>query len=161
AAVMTVAAMTLTESVKALALELGFDRVAIGPAAPPAHRSEFARWVEAGYAGTMAYLERRLGERPDPDPVLPGARSIVWVRLNYCRGGPDGRWGDPGAGYGWGRDYQEVRPPRLDRLASFVEETGGARCRRYVDTGPVLERDLAARAGLGWIGKNTMLLHPA
>ncbi|PWU24826.1 MAG: tRNA epoxyqueuosine(34) reductase QueG [Candidatus Rokuibacteriota bacterium] len=158
---MTVVPMTLTESVKALALELGFDRVAIGSAAPPAHGSEFAQWLEAGYAGTMAYLERRLGERLAPDRVLPGARSIVCVALNYYQGETADRSWEPVARYAWGRDYHDVMTPRLDRLASFLEEAGGARCRSYVDTGPVLERDLAARAGLGWIGKNTMLLHPA
>jgi len=152
---------TLTASVKALALELGFDRAAIGPAAPPDHGPEFRRWVEVGHAGTMAYLERRLGERLDPGRVLPGAASIVCVALNYYQGeAADPSW-EPVARYAWGRDYHDVMTPRLERLGAHLREAGGARSRAYVDTGPVLERDLAARAGLGWIGKNTMLLHPA
>ena len=83
---MTLAAAALTESVKTRALDLGFDRVAIGPASPPEHGDAFRRWVEAGYAGTMGYLERRLGERVDPVRVLPGARSVVCVALNYYQG---------------------------------------------------------------------------
>jgi epoxyqueuosine reductase len=157
---MTLTAATLTESVKALALELGFDRVAVGPAGPPEHGLEFRRWVEAGHAGTMAYLERRIEERLDPARLLPGARSIVCVALNYYQGEPtDPSWG-PVARYAWGRDYHDVIGPRLGRMAAHLADTGGARSRAYVDTGPVLERDMAARAGLGWIGKNTMLLHP-
>ena len=154
-------ALTLTGSVKALALELGFDLVAVGPAVPPEHGAALRRWVEAGHAGTMGYLERRLEERLDPDRVLPGARAAVCVALNYYQGEPvDPSW-RPIARYAWGRDYHDVIGPRLERLASHLADAAGARSRGYVDTGPVLERDLAARAGLGWIGKNTMLLHPA
>ena len=157
---MSLAAATLTESVKALALELGFDLVAIGPADPPEHGAALRRWVEAGHAATMGYLARRLEERLDPRRVLPGARSVLCVALNYYQGEPaDASW-RPVARYAWGRDYHDVIAPRLKRLAAHLAEAGGARSRGYVDTGPVLERDLAARAGLGWVGKNTMLLHP-
>lgn len=98
---MTLAAATLTESVKALALELGFDLVAIGPADPPEHGPDFRRWIEAGHAGTMGYLERRLDERLDPRRVLPGARSVVCVALNYHQGQPvDPSW-QPVARYAW------------------------------------------------------------
>jgi epoxyqueuosine reductase len=156
----SLACATLTASVKALAQELGFDRIAIGPAGPPRHGAEFRQWVEAGRAGTMAYLERRIEERLDPARLLPGARSIVCVALNYYQGEmADPSWA-PVARYAWGRDYHAVIEPRLDQLAAHLRDAGGARCRAYVDTGPVLERDMAARAGLGWVGKNTMLLHP-
>jgi epoxyqueuosine reductase len=157
---MTLAASTLTASVKALALEVGFDLVTIGPCEPPEHGAAFRRWVEAGHAGTMGYLERRLEERLDPQRVLPGARATVCVALNYHQGAPaDASW-RPVARYAWGRDYHDVIGPRLERLAAHLADAAGARSRGYVDTGPVLERDLAARAGLGWVGKNTMLLHP-
>ncbi len=158
---MTLVSATLTQSVKARALELGFDRVAIGPAAPPEHGPAFRRWVAAGYAATMDYLGRREGERLDPARVLPGARSVVCVALNYYQGEPasDPSW-SPVARYAWGRDYHSVMTPRLRDLAAHLAEAGGAASKGYVDTGPVLERDLAARAGLGWVGKNTMLLHP-
>ena len=158
---MTLASATLTESVKARAVDLGFDRVAIGPASPPEHGDAFRRWLEAGYAGTMGYLEKRLGERLEPARVLHGARSVVCVALNYYQGetATDPSWA-PVARYAWGRDYHDVMTPRLDVLATHLAEACGAVSKGYVDTGPVLERDLAARAGLGWIGKNTMLLHP-
>ena len=152
---------TLTETVKAQAHALGFDHVAIGPADPPAHGPELRRWLEAGHAGTMAYLERRLAERLDPQRVLRGARSVVCVALNYYQGpAADPSW-SPVARYAWGRDYHDLMLPRLEALAGLLEESCGALSRAYVDTGPVLERDLVARAGLGWIGKNTMLLHPS
>ena len=157
---MSFLAATLTDSVKALALELGFDLVTAGPATPPEHGPALRQWVAAGHAGTMGYLERRVEERLDPARVLPGARSVLCVALNYYQGeAPDPSW-RPVARYAWGRDYHDVIGPRLERLAAHLAEAARARSRGYVDTGPVLERDLAARAGLGWIGKNTMLLHP-
>jgi epoxyqueuosine reductase len=157
---MTLRSAALTESVKALAGDLGFDRVAIGPAGPPDHGEAFRLWIEAGHAGTMTYLERRREERLHPERVLPGAASIVCVALGYYQGRMrDPSW-EPVARYAWGRDYHDVIAPRLDRLVTHLSEACGARSRAYVDTGPVLERDMAARAGLGWIGKNTMLLHP-
>ena len=158
---MTLTSSILTGSVKSRALASGFDHVAIGPASPPDHGPALERWLAAGYAGTMSYLERRLGERLDPDSVLPGARSVVCVALNYFPGEPvpDPSW-TPVARYAWGRDYHDVMTPRLQALGQYLLEAVGARSRAYVDTGPVLERDLAARAGLGWTGKNTMLLHP-
>jgi epoxyqueuosine reductase len=157
----TLAAATLTESVKARALELGFDLVSVGTADPPEHGAALRSWIEAGHAGTMGYLGRRLEERLDPQRVLPGARACVCVALNYHQGEPpDPSW-RPVARYAWGRDYHDVMGPRLERLAAHLAQAAGARSRGYVDTGPVLERDLAARAGLGWVGKNTMLLHPA
>jgi len=157
----TLASVTLTESVKARALDLGFDRVAVGPASAPEHGDALRRWLEAGYAGTMSYLERRLGERLEPARVVPGSRSVVCVALNYYQGepAPDPSWA-PVARYAWGRDYHDVMTPRLAALGAHLAEACGAVSRGYVDTGPVLERDLAARAGLGWVGKNTMLLHP-
>jgi epoxyqueuosine reductase len=158
---MTLSAATLTASVKAFALDLGFDLVAVGPCEPPEHGAAFRSWLEAGHAGTMGYLERRLEERLEPQRVLPGARATICVALNYHQGAPaDTSW-QPVARYAWGRDYHDVIGPRLERLAAHLADAAGARSRGYVDTGPVLERDLAARAGLGWIGKNTMLLHPA
>jgi Uncharacterized Fe-S protein len=157
----TLASAALAQSVKARALELGFDRVAIGPATPPEHGPAFSRWLEAGYAATMHYLGRREGERLDPARVLPGARSVICVALNYYQGdmAADSSW-SPVARYAWGSDYHSVITPRLAELAAHLAEASGAASKGYVDTGPVLERDLAARAGLGWIGKNTMLLHP-
>jgi epoxyqueuosine reductase len=154
-------AAALTEAIKAQALTLGFDLVAVGPADPPEHADSFRRWIDAGHAGTMGYLERRLPERVDPRRVLADARSVVTVALNYHQGeSQDASW-KAVARYAWGRDYHDVMTPRLEALARFIDEAAGARGKCYVDTGPLLERDLAARAGLGWVGKNTMLLNPA
>ena len=160
---MTLARAALTRAIEDHALALGFDRVAVGPAAPPEHGPAFAGWLEAGYAGTMEYLERGKAKRLDPGEVLAGARSVIAVALNYYQGDPaaaDG-WASV-ARYAWGRDYHEVMTPRLEALVAFLREAAGpdVRAKTYVDTGPILERDLAARAGLGWVGKNTTLLHP-
>jgi epoxyqueuosine reductase len=151
----------LAQRVKATGRRLGFDLVAIGSADPPEHAGEFAAWLDAGYAGTMGYLERGRAGRLAPRQVLAGARSVVTVALNYYQG--SGTAGPAHVSrYAWGADYHSVMEPRLRALlADLVAAAPGSQGRAYVDTGPVLERDLAARAGLGWIGKNTMLLHPA
>jgi epoxyqueuosine reductase len=152
--------VALALRVKDRARELGFDLVAIGPATRPDHAAAFEAWLDAGYAGSMAYLERGRDKRVDPSRVLPGSRSVVVCALGYFQGleasGPPGV-----ARYAWGDDYHGVMEPRLRTLADTIAELmPGTVSRIYVDTGPLLERDLAARAGLGWIGKNTMLLHP-
>jgi len=150
----------LAMQIKEAGRRLGFDRVAVGPAGPPEHAAAFESWLDAGHAGTMGYLERGRDKRMDPERVLPGARSVVACALGYYQGG--GAEGPPGiARYAWGEDYHGVIEPRLGSLADLIASLApGAESRAYVDTGPLLERDFAARAGLGWIGKNTMLLHP-
>jgi epoxyqueuosine reductase len=155
---MTPAAVALR--VKERGRGLGFDLTAIGPASPPDHAAAFETWLDAGHAGGMAYLERGRDKRIDPERVLPGARSVVACALGYFQG--PGNGGPHGvARYAWGDDYHAVMEPRLRTLADAIAELApGTVSRAYVDTGPLLERDLAARAGLGWIGKNTMLLHP-
>jgi epoxyqueuosine reductase len=150
----------LAARIKETGRRLGFDLVAVGPADPPDHVAAFEGWLDAGHAGSMAYLERGREKRLDPGRVLPGARSVVACALGYFQGsetqGPSGV-----ARYAWGEDYHAVIEPRLRTLADTLAELApGTMSRAYVDTGPLLERDLAARAGLGWIGKNTMLLHP-
>jgi len=149
----------LTEAVRERALALGFDRVAIGPAAPPEHGSAFEQWLDAGYAGTMEYLARGRRARLEPELFLPGARSVIAVALGYEAQDDVPGW-EPVARYARGRDYHEVMRPRLEALAAYLGELAGpeTRSRACVDTSAVLERDLAARAGLGWIGKNTNLL---
>jgi len=149
----------LSAALRERAQALGFDRVAIGPAGPPAHGAEFERWLDRGYAGTMAYLGRGRAARLDPATLLPGARSVVAVALSY-NGADDAEGWAPVARYARGRDYHEVMRPRLEALGASLREFAGpdARWRVSVDTSAVLERDLAARAGLGWIGKNTNVL---
>jgi epoxyqueuosine reductase len=158
---MTLAALTLTRTVKERALELGFDRVAIGAAGPPQHGAAFQRWLDAGYAGEMSYLARGREARLDPGRLLPGWRSVVAVALNYAPRSDDPAWRGV-ARYARGRDYHNVIRPRLHALKDTLRAAGGreVRSRASVDTSAVLERSLAASAGLGWIGKNTNLLAP-
>jgi epoxyqueuosine reductase len=150
----------LAERVKTTGRRLGFDLVAIGPAGPPEHGAAFEAWLDAGHAGEMAYLERGRAQRLDPRRVLPGARAVIACALNYHQG-RDAVGPPHVARYAWGADYHDVMAPRLAALRDeLLASAPGSAGRAYVDTGPVLERELAARAGLGWIGKNTMLLHP-
>jgi epoxyqueuosine reductase len=152
-------ALALTEVVKARALEVGFDRVAVGPAGAAEHAEHFETWLEAGYAGGMEYLARTRAERQDPARLLPGCRSVVALALAYGPRDDDPSW-DPVARYARGRDYHDLMRPRLTAVVQRLREAGGAGVvsRAAVDTSAVLERDLAARAGLGWIGKNTNLM---
>ena len=158
---MTLAALTLTRTVKERALELGFDRVAVGAAAPPAHADAFERWLEAGHAGGMDYLSKGRAARLDPGRLLPGWRSVVAVALNYAPRDDDPGWRGV-ARYARGRDYHRVIRPRLHALKDVLRSAGGpdVRSRASIDTSAVLERSLAASAGLGWIGKNTNLIAP-
>jgi epoxyqueuosine reductase len=167
---MSLVGLALGRAVKARALELGFDRVAIGSANPPEHGAALEAWLDAGYAGTMAYLERGRADRLDPARLLPGCRSVVAVAMSYNPGAgaadataePDDDW-RPVSRYARGRDYHDVIRPRLLELGAFIREAAGGfvSSRAAVDSSAVLERDLAARAGLGWIGKNTNLLTPS
>ncbi len=152
------------ERVRAAARSLGFDLVGIAPAEPPPHADFLGEWLARGYAGEMGWLARRAALREDPRRVLPGARSVVAVAVVY-----DDPRAEAGtrevagrvARYAGGDDYHDVLGRRLGALeAEIATLAPAARTRRYVDTGPVLERPLAARAGLGWIGKNTLLIHP-
>jgi epoxyqueuosine reductase len=157
----TLSALALAGAVKARARELGFDAAACGPARVE-HGEAFARWLDAGHAAGMGYLARTRAERLDPGRLLPGARSVVAVALAYgpeAGAADDPRWRGVSR-YARGRDYHDVMRPRLERLAAFIDATAGegTRSRAAVDTSAVLERDLAAAAGLGWIGRSTMLL---
>ncbi len=155
-----------TVEVKRRAREMGFDAVGVASLEPNAHADELDQWLDAGYAGTMTYLHRQAEKRKDPARIMPGARVAVVTLTNYFHGSTDpGR--QPGehrgrvAQYAWSADYHGVLGRRLERLASAVREIApGAEARCYVDAGPVPERELAQRAGLGWIGKNMMLIDP-
>jgi epoxyqueuosine reductase len=165
---MTSAALApLEPRVKSLALALGFDAAGVASPEPGDDTRFFETWVERGYAGTMAWLTRRSDQRVDPDRVLEGVRSVVAVALFHPVA--DAAELDPPPGrarvarYAGGEDYHDVMIDRLHALAAGMEALAGRalRTRPYVDTGPVLERVFAARAGLGWIGKNTCLIDRA
>jgi epoxyqueuosine reductase len=154
----------LTSSLlKRWAVEEGFDRAGVARLAPSDHADAFRAWIARGDHAGMAYLEGREDERLDPRNLLEGAESVLCVALQYHppeEPVDESSWGRV-ARYARGRDYHDLMWERLDRLAARVEEVfPEVGTRRYVDTGPVLERELAARAGIGSFGKNTNLLHP-
>src|SRR5256886_5029574 len=163
-----------TVALKRRGLELGFDAVGVASLERSAHDDELDQWLAAGYAGSMAYLHRQADKRKHPARIMPDARVAVVTPTNYFHGSAHsvhpglapGVSAPASAGrvaqYAWSTDYHTVIGRRLEQLATAVREIApGARTRCYVDAGPVPERELAQRAGLGWIAKNTMLIHPA
>ncbi|MDH3254249.1 MAG: tRNA epoxyqueuosine(34) reductase QueG, partial [Acidobacteriota bacterium] len=145
--------------------EAGFARCGVAVLQPAEHGRVFLEWLAAGRQAGMRYLERRIEARLDPRAIFPGATSVLCVALQYSEGAlapePPGDLWPRVSRYARGADYHDLMGKRLDRLSRRVREAfPGSRTRWYVDTGPVLERDLAAAAGLGAIGKNTCLLDP-
>jgi epoxyqueuosine reductase len=151
-------AVSLESLIKAQAFGLGFDLVGITTLGPAETAPAFERWLDAGYAGDMDYLARGAEKRRDSRAPFGGAISAIVVALDYGGRTPSG----PIARYARGLDYHDIMHDRLSSLHSWIEEQLGqpVRGRAYVDTGPLLERDLARRAGLGWFGKNTNLINP-
>ena len=147
--------------VRKRALELGFDACQFTTAAPPAKADYFQRWLAAGCHGEMGYLARNAAKRVDPQQVLPGARTIICLAATY---GSEQRPTGPAAGvvarYARFTDYHDVIAGRIKELTSYICKLGTESVRSlwYVDTGPLLERELAQRAGLGFIGKHTNLI---
>ncbi|MCS5635842.1 MAG: tRNA epoxyqueuosine(34) reductase QueG [Myxococcota bacterium] len=153
----------LAGRVKALALALGFDRAGICSAAPSAQTRFVREWVGRGYAGEMGYIGRRLDEREDPARLMPSVRSVIAVGLAHDPPGASAqgpRATARVASYVGAEDYHDVMIEPLRALAAGLEALvpEPIETRSYVDTGPVLERVFAARAGLGWQGKNTCLI---
>ena len=153
--------MTIASEIKARALELGFLACGITDPSPPPHADHLDRWLARGYAGTMRYLHRQARRRKDPRLIVPEAISIVVVLDNYYSDESAEETAPPKvARYARGQDYHMVTMQRLESLATLLRARGATVARAYVDAGPVPERELAQRAGLGWIGKNTMLIRP-
>lgn len=159
--------MTPAPLVKRWADELGFLACGITTPAPSARAAFFDEWLARGYGGTMRYLNRQARKRKDPRLIDPAARSIVVVLDNYyydTAADGDRAIKEPTtvrmARYAHGSDYHEVIGRRLQMLAERLLQAGAEHARVYADAGPVPERELAERAGLGWIGKNTMLVRP-
>src|SRR3989442_5889202 len=154
-----------SRGVKGRGQTLGFDAVGIATLEPNTHADELDAWLAAGHAGTMAYLHRQAAQRKHPARIMPDARVAVVTLTNYFHGsadpGPPARGQGKVAQYAWSPDYHAVLGRRLEQLATAIRDgSPGAKTRCYVDAGPVPERELAQRAGLGWIGKNMMLIHP-
>jgi epoxyqueuosine reductase len=152
--------------VTALARELGFDLCRFAKAETPEHAAEFRDWLDRGDAGEMNYLARNSERRCDPREILPDAKTVIVLALNYFQGresvaaGVSPAKGATGriARYAWGDDYHGLIEKKLAVIDQFLRECGGSQ-KCYVDTGPMLERDHAASAGIGWHGKSTMLLN--
>ena len=148
----------LARLARAHAYALGFDLVGITALGPADTAGAYDAWIAEGCAGTMQYLERGAEKRRDSRLPLPGTTHAIVVGMDYGGGEPSG----PVARYGRGDDYHDVMERRLRELHRRLERDAGRAVagKPYVDTGPLLERDLARRAGLGWFGKNTMLVNP-
>ena len=148
-------------TLRAEAMRLGFDDCRVTTALPPEHAPDFEAWLARGFHGEMAWLARNAARRTDPQLVLPGALSIVTLAASYgdTTGGA-GAGGGVVARYARHTDYHDHLAGPLDALASWLDRSGGPGTRSlwYVDTGPLLERDLARRAGLGFVGKHTGLI---
>ncbi len=154
--------MTPTERLKVKARELGFELVGVAPAVTPEGVTHLSDWLHRGFAGEMRYMDRHVAAREHPRHVLDGVRSIVVVAMNYRTADPEppGPFDGRISRYAWGDDYHAVMRDRLRRLGDFLHDASpGCRTRAVVDTAPLLERDFARLAGVGWIGKNTMLIN--
>ncbi len=140
--------------------ELGFADCRVAEAKPAPHRQLYEQWVAEGRHGDMAWMQRNMDRRTDPRLVQPGARSVIVLALNYHQGGlpKTSAGGYRIARYAWNEDYHDLITAKLKALDTWLISHGGQQ-RYYVDTGPVLERDWASEAGLGWGGKSTMQIH--
>jgi epoxyqueuosine reductase len=156
----------LSSHIKEEAQRLGFGLVGISPVAPPPHEQFFAQWLRAGFAGKLDYMQRTELLRRDPAQLVPWAVSVISVGLNY---NTDHRRPEAGARntgwisrYAWGDDYHSIMHQRLESLLDRIRVLNErpVQGKAFVDSGPVLERDAAGIAGLGWIGKNTHLISP-
>ena len=151
--------------VRRIGASLGFDGVGIARVGALNRAAYLRDWLERGCAGHMDYLRRHVEQRIDPGMLLEGARSVIVVALNYEQAAPE-RTGEQPTGrvakYAWGDDYHRIVRDRLKTMIERMRNTidGPFQARVCVDTAPILERHWAAAAGIGWIGKNTMVLHP-
>lgn len=146
--------------VKEKALALGFDDIGITKAViPQADIDAYTRWIAAGKHAGMSYMEKTL--RCHPEELLPGAKSAIICLSYYKKDKSLQPETGKVASYAWGRDYHNVHHRRLKKLVRFIEETSGVSgcCKAFSDSAPILERALAVQAGLGWFGKNNLLIH--
>jgi epoxyqueuosine reductase len=157
-------AAELTQELKQRGRALGFDLIGVA-AADRLDRdgAVLEQWLSQGRQAGMHWMAREPAKRADPRQLLPGCRAVVVVAMNYDPGpradrAPGRGWRARVARYALGRDYHKVMGRKLRELAAWLEQRSGQRARVFVDTGPVLERAWAERAGLGWIGKNANLI---
>jgi epoxyqueuosine reductase len=158
----------LVAELRAEALRLGFSRVGIAAAGAPPRHDRFRAWLDRGYAGAMeSWLRRHEPLRADLGLLLPGARSVVMLATDYSSAAADETTSTSGRGrgrvsrYAWGVDYHDLLRERVNALGSWLKRrSAGCATRGVVDSAPLAERDFGWLGGLGWFGKNTMLIHP-
>jgi len=150
----------VTEALARQAERLGFDLCGVTPAVEAPHQQAYKEWIAKGYHGSMSYLKEQIPLKAHPEKILPGAKSVVAVALNYHQENPSVEGMPRVAAYALGRDYHKVIRGKLKRLGAWLEdEIPGSKSRPCVDSAPIFERDFAHLAGLGWFGKNTMLIN--
>lgn len=155
-----------SQRIKNEAQTLGFELVGISPVRVPPHEQSFADWLRQKFHGHLDYMERTELLRRDPRLLVPWAVSIISVGMNYYTPFKRPTTSERGRGwisrYAWGDDYHEIIRNKLESLLMFLREIGGetVKGRTFVDSAPILERDFAGTAGIGWIGKNTLLISP-
>jgi epoxyqueuosine reductase len=163
------AAGRIVEELRQEAVRLGFSRIGIAPAEPPPRQDVVRRWLDQGFAGVMRpWFERQMPLRSDPATLLSGARSVIMLATDHATtAGDTAGAGASGAGrgrvarYAWGDDYHDLLRARVNVLGAWLEaRVPGCRTRGVVDSAPLAEREFAWLAGLGWFGKNTMLIDP-
>jgi epoxyqueuosine reductase len=156
----------LADKIKTWALELGFDQAGITDTELSEHENYLNRWLENNFHGDMTYMEKHGTKRSRPAELIPGTLRIISVRMNYAPEDPRS-WKNLTrkekaaiSCYAWGRDYHKVLKQRLQKLADKIQhEIGSFGYRAFVDSAPVLEKAIAQKAGLGWIGKNTLVIN--
>ena len=144
--------------IRSQALVCGFDLCRFATAKRATHADVYLDWVDQGMHADMAWMERNQDRRCDPREVLPGCRTVICLGVNYFPGNDPGQSEYRIARYAWNEDYHDGIADRLKQFDEFLQKLGGCQ-RYYVDTGPVLERDFATDAGLGWNGKSTLQIH--
>jgi epoxyqueuosine reductase len=160
-------ATSLSSQIKQAAQQLGFELVGISPVKPPPHEQSFAQWLREGLSGELDYMKRTEPLRREPHQLVPWAASVISVGFNYYKSPARSPMSSETTGwisrYAWGDDYHDLMKSKLQTLLERVNEIVAApvQGRAFVDSAPVMERDFAGVAGLGWIGKNTQLISPA
>jgi epoxyqueuosine reductase len=156
----------LSLRVKEEAQRLGFELVGISPVRLPPHQESFAEWLRRGFSGELKYMSRTEALRRNPQELVPWAVSIISVGMNYYTPYPRPVASHQPKGwvsrYAWGDDYHHLIKQRLESLLDTIRRisSGSVEGKAFVDSGPVLEREFAGIAGIGWIGKNTHLISP-
>ena len=154
----------LAKDIRTWALDLGFDEIGITDVDLTGASREYRQWLSHRFHGEMHYMERNVEKRTAPAELVPGAVRIISARMNYAPPSPPHTLQSPALAYisryATGRDYHKVLRRKLSKIAKKVTDVAGGSHRAFVDSAPVLEKPIAEKAGLGWIGKHTLAIHP-